>query len=341
MNNISPVRIQTAAQQTSQKQAVTNQTKPTVTQKINEKIEKHKTAIAVGVLASIPIAFFAAAIGRNPAKAAKYLKGNPDNISSKAYKKGLEYVEKITNNEQIAKLLNIDVKSFIKDCPKELLPKDSIFYHGTKHSRKIFRHGFTPFASNQLMMNPRELGAAIYLTPDEKVAQNFKALSGKIIPVKVENAKIAIIDDEKYGEIVNKIISFVRDTFIAEVEKESSNNYKMIWSALKNRNKNNAAAEILIQKMFTQAGYDGVYLSKGIVAGNDFLKNNKLLDVNKLFGMNQTQLALFTPEKLTIQSRGFSDRLKDVYKGSVAFIRVQKNSLKNTLDMYKSMLNLN
>ena len=40
MNNISPVRIQTAAQQTSQKQAVANQTKPTVTQKINEKIIK-------------------------------------------------------------------------------------------------------------------------------------------------------------------------------------------------------------------------------------------------------------------------------------------------------------
>ena len=166
-------------------------------------------------------------------------------------------------------------------------------------------------------------------------------MSGKIVPVKVENARIAVIDDKKYSEIVSKIISFIRDISLNEIKYESSNDYKTIWSALKNRQKNNAAVEILINKMFTQAGYDGVYLSKGIIAGNDFLKDIKILDVNNIFGMNQTQLALFNPEKLTIQSRGFTDRLKDVYKGSVALIQVKKNSLKSILDLYKSMLNLN
>ncbi len=323
MNINNQVRVQNSYTPNTTPQKTDSKNK-TITQRVSDKIQNNKKSIVLTGLASIPIIFFTVAIGRDPVKAAKYLKGNPNNISDKAYKKGMEFVEQITNNESLSKLLNVDIKQYIHDCPKELLPKDGIFYHGTKSSSKIYKHGFTPYASNQLSFFAREFGAGVYLTPEEKVAQNFKMVAGKVIPVKVEDAKIAVIDPKDYDTLANKAAQFMLKRKSTD-KKETPNMYKFVWSMLKNRKTDVAAQEILVQKLFTQLGYDGVYMSKGYTSS--ILKDIDMMNINKIIGQDQSQLVLFNPEKLTIQSRSFKDRVLDIGKGTKAFFRMNKNIL--------------
>ncbi|MBS4760308.1 MAG: hypothetical protein KHX03_06390 [Clostridium sp.] len=291
-----------------------------------------KNALITGAV-SLPLIFMAVAIGRDPVKAAKYLKGNINNYGNSAYKKAEKILEQITNNKKITELIEIDLKKLVQDCPKEFLPKDEIFYHGTRHSSKIYRKGFTPFASNQLNVMSREFGAAVYLTPDEKVAQNFKLLAGKIIPVKVNDAKICCVDQEKYNEVFTKISSLVTD----EMLEKSDSTYKFFKNMIFNRKQTNALVELMIRKFFLQAGYDGIYVPKGIVSGNSLMKEF-ILDINKVIGVDQSQLVLFNPEKLEIVSRSFKKRVGDVFKGSKAFLNRNVNVIKEEFKLFRNLM---
>ncbi len=294
-----------------------------------------KKAIIAGAV-SLPIIFLAIAIGRNPIQAAKHLKGNINNYANSAYKNAETKLNELLKNKSISEFFDIDLSKIVEDCPKDLLPKNGIFYHGTKHSSKIYKNGFTPYASNQLHSFAREFGAGVYLTPSEKVAQNFKYFAGKIIPVKVSDAKIAQVNLENYNEAIRKITSH----FTIEQFEDCKGFFSVIKKMFLNRKNNNALIETAVRKMFIQSGYDGIYISKGVASGSSAF-TEFFPDVNKIIGMDQSQLVLFSPEKLEILPRGFKQRLSDIPKGIKAtlnqIINGTKEQYRISFKLYKDM----
>lgn len=315
------------------KYAQKHQELPENNKKKSKPIITPKTVLITGAL-SLPVIFMAVAVGRDPLKAAKYLKGNINNYGNSAYKNAEKMLRQITNNKNITELLEIDFKKIMQDCPKEILPKDGIFYHGTHHSSKIYRKGFTPFASNQLKVMPREFGAAVYLTPDEKVAQNFKLFAGKIIPVKVSDVKVGCVNIKNYNEVITKISSLVT----SEMLEKSDSTYKFFKNMIFNRKQTNALIELMVRNLFLENGYDGIYMTKGVISGTNALKNFNILDINKILGMNQSQLVLFNPEKLNIVSRPFKKRVGDVFKGSKAFLNQNVNLIKEEFKLFRNLM---
>ena len=188
-------------------------------------------------------------------------------------------------------------KNIITECPKDVLDITQTFYHGTRNSGKVYKNGFTPYVSNQLTRAPRELGAGIYTTPDKRVAASFTQFAGNIIPVKLDaDAKVAFMDENNYNNFANRILKFL--------------NERMPQSALDAlpKDEKNAMIELLYQKAFKDAGYDAVYIPKGVQAGLNLFGGN----VNEMCGVNQSQLVIFSPEKLEISPRGLKERLLDV-----------------------------
>ena len=84
--------------------------------------------------------------------------------------------------------------------------------------------------------------------------------------------------------------------------------------------------ESIIRHIFKEAGYDAVYSPKGLKTGGgvfDFMNPN----INDVIGTNQSQVAIFSPEKLEITSRSFKERLGDLkekYSALKASMQYQK-----------------
>lgn len=191
----------------------------------------------------------------------------------------------------------IKLKTIVPECPEDVLDITQTFYHGTTNSSKVYKNGFTPYVSNQLTRAPREIGAGVYTTPDKRVASSFAQFAGNIIPVKLDaDAKVAFMDENNYRNFTYKIHEFL--------------NERMSRSALDAlpKDEKNAMMELLYQKAFKDAGYDAVYVPKGVHTGLNLFGGN----INEMCGVNQSQLVIFSPEKLEIVSMGLKERLSDV-----------------------------
>jgi len=207
-------------------------------------------------------------------------------------------VNKLGKNFSIFLRSAAEPKKIITECPKDILDTTQIFYHGTTNAGKVYKNGFSPYVSNQLSKAPRELGAGIYLTPDRQVAASFCQLKGNIIPVKLDgDAKVALVDETMHKAYTGKIAEFISERIPqAELEKLPGD-------------EKNAMIELLCQKAFKEAGFDAAYIPKAVRAGGLNLFG---ADVNKMFGTKQSQLILFTPEKLEITPRTLKDRVADL-----------------------------
>ena len=292
---------------------------------VNKTTKQKSTAKKIAKVASLalPLAVVAVGIGRNPVKAARYLTGNL-NIRKKAY----IAAEKMANDniELINKALKkINIKQYLKDMPEELMPQNNIFFHGSRRSSGIYRHGLSPYSSGQLNLSGREFGAGLYVTPDERVAQNFTYITGKIVPVKIENAKLAIADS-KVGDAIQNAVGEIFLHLNLDIK-----------DFVINRKKYNALNEIIARKAFIDAGYDGIYLERAVTSG---IFKNVLPDTNKIFGMEQKQVVLFDTTKAQIMPRNLKERTNDIGKSFAATCRQLKNSTIETFKLYKHIFKI-
>ena len=288
----------------------------------NKQKSDRKKIIATTAAIAIPTTILAIGIGRNPANAAKYLTGNL-NMRKKAYKNASKIIEESMKKDSTIKdwIEKLNIKQYIKELPEELSQKNTIFYHGTRKSSGIYRHGLNPYESKQLLYSSRELGAGLYLTPSEKVAQYFTHITGKVIPIKIENAKLGMITEEavqKITENLPELLTKIVDDPMQLILK---------------RKQSSALTELLLRKVFTEAGYDGIYLNKGITSGiiKDFVP-----DVNRVFGTDQKQLVLFNTKKAQILSRSFKKRIKDMGAGTKATFNIIINATKEYIRIIKN-----
>ncbi|MCM1265905.1 MAG: hypothetical protein NC200_06870 [Candidatus Gastranaerophilales bacterium] len=189
----------------------------------------------------------------------------------------------------------------IGECPAQVLPNNGVFYHGTMKQNKVYKEGFTPFASNQLENSCRELGAGVYLTPDVRVAAYFTNLVGSIIPVQLgKNSKIALITEESH-----KALSSLVDKL--QIERMPKEELEKLPQDVKN-----ALHECLFQKVIKEAGYDAAYIPKGVKAGGGLFGDIFGGNINEAIGTNQSQLVVFSPEKIEVAPRGLKDRICDL-----------------------------
>lgn len=274
--------------------------------------------IAIGGLLGTA-ATLAIMIGRNPACAAKVLKGN-SNIVNKAYEEGSKIADEIlsktgkfcTTEENIMSLFkDMNKGNRLIECPKDILPNDGIFYHGTRKADKIYKSGFTPFVSNQLNLYGRELGAGVYVAPNPRIAAAFSGLTGDIIPVKLtKDAKIALITEDIHAQFFKKTMELITERYPADEFNKLS------------REVRHATIECTFRNLFKHAGYDAAYIPKGVKGGG--LLNFILPDINKIIGVEQKQLVIFSPEKLEIVPRTFNQRVHDLKDKFDAFISAFK-----------------
>ena len=230
------------------------------------------------------------------------------------YLKGLAKFSYEGNNVSSSVRLN----SSVTECPKDVLPNDGVFFHGTKKQGKVYKEGFTPFVSNQLESSGREFGAGVYVTPDVRVAAYFSGLNGSVIPLKLGNdAKVALVNENSY-RVVNDIIGrFQSERIDAEVFKKLPKDVQ------------HAFHECLIRQVFKNAGYDAAYIPKGVKSGGGLFGIGQILtpDINEVIGTQQKQLVVFSPEKLEITSRSLKERifdLKDKFAGIKSQIEWQR-----------------
>ena len=188
----------------------------------------------------------------------------------------------------------------IRECPAGVLPNDGIFYHGTTKAGKVYQSGMTPFVSNQLESYPRELGAGIYTTPDARVAASFSGILGTILPVRLaEGSKIAMVSEDAYKYYNQSLSKYIAERMTPEEIEKLPKDVK------------NATMECLTRKMFQHAGYDAAYIPKGVKGGGLFagLLNP---NINEVIGANQSQVVVFSPEKLSVAPRSFKERVCDL-----------------------------
>ena len=185
--------------------------------------------------------------------------------------------------------------SGIVPCPKDFLPSNGIYFHGTMRAKGIYKNGFSPFASNSLFC--RELGAGIYTTPDVKVASHFAHSWGTVIPVKLNpQAKVAYVDEAMFNSIADE----VKFLLIKHLNLKSSD------AAMKAISDYSGA---LTRKLFVEAGYDAAYMPKAFKSSGVF--SNLMPDVNKIIGRQQSQLVVFNGEQIEIIDRKLLDRISD------------------------------
>lgn len=249
-------------------------------------------------------------------KASEFTKTNEERINQ--IKSFFDKQDGIDNERQTLMFrlddkYNLQLKPNITECPKEILPQDGIFFHGTQKARKVYKNGFTNHASNQIETASRELGAGVYVTPDIGVASSFSGLFGNIIPVQMQqDTKIALVTENSHRAFFDTLNAFLGERMTAEEVKNIG------------AGKKNAMIECLTEKIFKQAGYDAAYIPKGVKGGGglfDFTPN-----INEVIGKNQSQLIVYSPEKLEIAPRTFKERVSDVGEKFAALNRKMKYS---------------
>ena len=242
----------------------------------------------------------------------KFVAENKDDLQTIYETLGFQHYDLASKFNPNFASMHVQLNDYIKPCPNSILPNDGILFHGTTKSKGVYNTGFTPFASNQINSAARELGAGVYVTPDIRVASYFSGLHGSVIPVKMEQgANIAFVSENSYQALNN-----LKNKYVLErVPKEE---LEKMPSDLKN-----ALTECLTNRFFKEAGYDGAYVPKGVKSGNLFA-NLFNPDINEVIGRKQSQVVVFSPEKLEIAPRTFKERVCDLkykFEGIIAQIK--------------------
>lgn len=195
----------------------------------------------------------------------------------------------------------------IGEVSEQIIQKGQTFYHGTTKQGAILKNGFhlTPKRA-QAVQTSRELGEAVYLTPDKKVASWFAGVKGAILPLKVNTKKIAAVNNNQQSLITTSIMQNLGVDALFD----------------------SARTELIIKELFTRNGYNAAYTRQAL--GNGLMSDMRKL-VDTLVGGKQSQLAVFNPDDITILNRSFKDKLSN----QAMQIRTVSQSLYNIYKMIK------
>ena len=199
----------------------------------------------------------------------------------------------------------------ISELPKGILPENGKMYHGTKKAKKIMKTGFSTHYSKQIHIASREFGDGIYLTPEKEVASFFADITGRIMPVYARVKRTAFVESENFREMCYEVNQLAQE---AGIEIKKRNAY------------NNAVRELIINRLFREAGYDSVYAANGMVYGLN------IGSVDDILGRPQSQLVVFDSDKIVLAGKkNFIEKLKDEIMQIKSYIKCNSNEFKIAL----------
>lgn len=181
----------------------------------------------------------------------------------------------------------------ITEIADGILPKNNIFYHGTKKGQIVTKEGFSPYKNNQLDVSPRECGTGVYLTPDKAVAAYFAGIKGRILPVKAGVKNTAYVTQDKQDALTGMINSLLyKEDLISPYHRDKFSN---------------AITELTMRRVYKTAGYDSVYTPNGFGGG---LKTS----IDNFIGRKQSQLVIFDDNNTKIvTNKNFKNKLTDEF----------------------------
>lgn len=222
---------------------------------------------------------------------------------------------------------HIKINAF-EQCPEELLPQDNIYYHGTFKPKKVLKNGINPYKSNQIYFSTigipiaREGGAAVYLTPDKKVASYFATPVGKVLAFEAKDCKVAMATQESMLNVNQMAADYLTER--AGEDDTFGGGIKWFMDYYKSTRKTVAAKEILTNQIIRENGYDAIY-TPGAVST---IKGVDLLDIEYMMGRKESQLICYNTEKLNIVSRNLKQRAGDLANNCVACGKTMVNYFK-------------
>lgn len=182
----------------------------------------------------------------------------------------------------------------IAQTDKNIFGSNPIFYHGTKHQNSIARNGFrTKAGFFQRTFGSRELGDAVYLTPDKDVAAFYAGLRGGILKTSVNELSSASVNNRQLSNMVFAI----RQELGSEVNIEQ-----------------------VMKELFKKNGYNAAYSREGLSYG--FFSEQ----IDPLIGKAQSQLAVYTPEDISILNKTLAERIGNTKLQFKAKYRKYKNT---------------
>jgi len=182
----------------------------------------------------------------------------------------------------------------IAQTDKNIFGSNPIFYHGTKHQNSIARNGFrTKAGFFQKTFGSRELGDAVYLTPDREVAAFYAGLRGGILKTSVNELSSASVNNRQ----LSNMVSAIRQELGSEVNIEQ-----------------------VMKELFKKNGYNAAYSREGLSVG---LFSEQ---IDSLIGKAQSQLAVYTPEDIAILPKTLAERIENTKLQFKAKYRKYKNT---------------
>lgn len=245
-------------------------------------------------------------------KNAKAIAGN-NNMLDDVSQKSMEAVEEMikAGKSDYEKIVS-RAKQILKPMDKKFLPENGIVYHGTnlESADNIVKKGVSPFISGE---HGREFGAAVYTTPDSRVADFFAANvnhgEGVILPFKLKTDKITHITEDGLVEINNLFENFYfsyapqTNYFKAEGVELPQFADKLLMNICPSKNVEFAhkIQASFLHKLFKEAGYDAAFMEKGVNCEVDSLFTQTITNaLEKEKGILQSQFAVFDGTKLEL-----------------------------------------
>lgn len=197
----------------------------------------------------------------------------------------------------------------IAQTDKNIFGSNPIFYHGTKHQISIAKNGFrTKARLFQRMFGSRELGDAVYLTPDKEVAAFYAGLRGGIIKTSVSKLNPASVNQRQFSDMVYNI---------AEKIGLTDN------------------VEQIMKELFKRNGYNAAYSREGLSFG---LFSEQ---IDPIIGKAQSQLAVYTPEDIKILPKTLAERIENTKLQFIAKNRKVKNTNAKIAEIYSEIRDIN
>ena len=186
----------------------------------------------------------------------------------------------------------------------DILTEGQKFYHGTTHQSAIRKNGFSLNPKPmQATFASRELGEAVYITPNKDVASYYAGLTGSILPLEVNLQKVAAVNNNQQG-ILNRTIAKVLGLDVARSPMN---------------------LERIINELFKRNGYNAAYTREAL--GSDLFSQRDMIDA--LSGGKQSQLAVFNPDDIKILSKNILDKLENQKMQIASFSRIPKSIYKS------------
>lgn len=245
-------------------------------------------------------------------KSAKAVAGN-NNMLDDVSKKSMEAVDEMikAGKSDYEKILE-KAKQIIKPLDKKFLPEEGIVYHGTnlEGADNIVKKGITPYISGE---HGREFGAAVYTTPDSRVADFFATNcnygEGIIMPFRLKTDKIAHMTEDGLMQINTLFIDFYK-SYISRTNyfKEEGVELPQLADALfanflplKNVKFAHKIQTAFLNKLFKDSGYEAAFMEKAVTGTENPLFGQTITNaLEKEKGILQSQFAVFDGTKLEL-----------------------------------------